>query len=192
MNLIEEARRVFDSEIEALVQTRDSLGESFEKMVDAFAHCEGKIITMGLGKSGHIARKIASTLSSLGTPAFFLSPGDALNGDLGTVTAKDIVLIISNCGEAAEFKTVLSLLRGSGTTVAAITGVKDSALAREADIAAVLPKASEACRFGLAPTSSATAVLCFGDALAIALSELKGFEADDFRRTHPSGPLGKK
>lgn len=192
MSLIEEARKVFDCEIEALSKTRNALDETFDKFVDAFASCEGKVITIGMGKSGHIAKKIAATLSSLGTPAFFLSPSEALHGDLGVVTKKDVVLLISNSGEASEIKVILPILKEMGTKITAITGAKDSTIGREASIVAVLPSISEACKFGLAPTSSTTATLCYGDAIAVALSIKKGFKAEDFRYFHPSGPLGKK
>ena len=192
MNTIEVGRRVFDVEIEALTRTRDSLGEVFGQLVDCFLGCRGKVITMGLGKSGHVARKIASTLSSLGTPSSFLSPSDALHGDLGMVTKDDVLLMISFSGEAEEMKKILPITRKTGCTVTAITGAAGSFLEREADIAVVLPEISEACPFGLAPTSSASAVMCYGDAIAVALCIRKGFRKEDFQRQHPSGALASK
>jgi len=192
MSMIEQAKRVFDIEIEALTKTKNELDETFDKLVDVYAACEGKVITIGLGKSGHVAKKIASTMSSLGTPSFFLSPSEALHGDLGMIGHKDVVLMISNSGEAAEMKVILPILKELGICITAITGSADSTLAKAADIVAVLPKFPEACLFGLAPTSSTTVTQCYGDAIAVALSVKKGFQADDFRHFHPSGPLGKK
>ena len=192
MKTIEEGRKVFDVEIESLLRTRDSLDEVFEQLVDCFYNCSGKVITVGLGKSGHVAKKIAATLSSLGTPSFFLSPSEALHGDLGMVTNGDVLLMISYSGEAEEIKKILPIAKETGCAVTAITGVAGSSLAREADIAAVLPAISEACAFGLAPTSSTTATLCYGDAIAVALSIRKGFGKKDFQRLHPSGALAGK
>ena len=192
MNTIEEGRKVFDVEIEALKRTRDSLGEVFEQMVDCFFSCRGKVITVGIGKSGHVAKKIAATLSSLGTPSFFLSPSEALHGDLGMVTKEDVLLMISFSGENEEIKKILPIIKENGCTVTAITGMADSSLGREADIAAVLPAISEACAFGLAPTASTTATLCYGDAIAVALSIRRGFRKEDFQRLHPSGALATK
>jgi len=192
MSMIDEAIRVFDLEIEALTKTRNSLDKTFDDIVDALSKCDGKVITVGLGKSGHVAKKIAATLSSLGTPSFFLSPSEALHGDLGMISGKDIVLLISNSGENEEIKAILPIIKEIGAKITAITSSADSVLAREADIVAVLPRCEEACRFGLAPTSSTTAAVCYGDALAVALSVKNGFKADDFRHLHPSGPLGKK
>ena len=192
MNTIEEGRKVFDAEIEALIRTRDSLDEVFEQIVDCFYNCEGKVITVGLGKSGHAAKKIAATLSSLGTPSFFLSPSEALHGDLGMVTRDDVLLMISYSGEAEEIKKILPIIKENGCTVTAITGGAGSTLEREADIAVVLPAISEACSFGLAPTSSTPATLCYGDAIAVALSIRRGFRKEDFQRLHPSGVLARK
>ena len=192
MNTIEEGRKVFDVEIEALTRTRDSLDEVFQQLVDCFYGCKGKVITVGLGKSGHVAKKIAATLSSLGTPSFFLSPSEALHGDLGMVTKDDVLLMISYSGENEEIKKILPIIKENGCTVTAITGTAGSFLEREADIAAVLPAMSEACSFGLAPTSSTTATLCYGDAIAVALSIRKGFRKEDFQHLHPSGALARK
>lgn len=192
MDYISEAKRVFDMEIEALVKTRDSIDSSFEQFVEAFDSCKGKVITVGLGKSGHVARKIAATLSSLGTPSFFLSPADALHGDLGMVSKDDVMLLISYSGEAEEILAMLPIIKQLGAKITAITGVADSTLARNAEVVEVLPPFDEACHMNLAPTSSTTVVQCFGDAIAVAISRKKNFMKEDFVRFHPSGTLGKK
>lgn len=191
MSYIEQAKNVFDMEIEALAKTRDSLDQSFDKFVDLYCNCEGKVITVGLGKSGHVAKKIAATLSSLGTPSFYLSPAEALHGDLGMVAKNDVMLLISNSGESNEIKAILPIIKEICTPITAITSNASSTLAREADVTAVLPEFPEACALGLAPTSSTTATLCYGDAIAIAISIRKGFKREDFLRCHPSGHLGK-
>lgn len=192
MNVIEEARKVFDSEIEALQKTRDALGGQFEDFVNTFMNCKGKIITSGLGKSAQIARKIAGTLSSLGTPSVFLSASDALHGDLGMVSPDDVILLVSYSGECAEIRAILPILKEIGATITGITGCAESTLAREADLVQVLPAFDEACHIGMAPTSSTTATLCYGDAIAVVISIARNFTKENFQHFHPFGSLGKK
>jgi arabinose-5-phosphate isomerase len=154
--------------------------------------CEGRIVVLGMGKSGHIGGKIAATLASTGSPAFFVHPGEASHGDLGMITPRDVVLAISNSGETEEFLTILPLIKRLGVPMITLTGRRDSTLAREADASLDISVASEACPLGLAPTSSTTAALAMGDALAIALLESRGFTAEDFARSHPAGSLGRR
>lgn len=192
MDIINDAKRVFDIEIDALKKTRDALDGTFEKIIDRITHCEGKVIITGMGKPGHIATKLAATFSSLGTPSFYLHPGEAMHGDLGMVSSKDIVIAISYSGESDEIVRILPNIKFIGAELIAITGNADSTLAMAADILQVLPKMEEACHLGLAPTSSTTAVLCYGDALAVVASGIYGFSDVDFGRRHPAGSLGKK
>lgn len=192
MDVIAEARNIFDIEIDALIKTRDYLNESFQKIVEEMATCKGKVILVGMGKSGHIARKIAATLSSLGTPAFNLHPAEALHGDLGMVTNKDIVIMISYSGESDEIINLLPNIKMIGAKIIAISGNKDSTLVGKSDQAYLLPQFDEACYMNLAPTSSTTAVLVLGDALAILLAKANGFNEENFALFHPSGLLGKR
>jgi len=154
--------------------------------------CVGRIVVMGMGKSGHIGGKIAATLASTGTPAFFVHPGEASHGDLGMITAKDVVLALSNSGETAELLTILPLIKRLGVPLIAMTGKPDSTLALNADVHIDVSVEQEACPLNLAPTSSTTAVLVMGDALAIALLEARGFTEEDFARSHPGGALGRR
>ena len=188
---IEEAKRVFDVEIDALIKMRDSLDDKFASIVDSLCACKGKIIITGIGKPGHIANKIAATLSSLGTPSFFLHPAEAMHGDLGMVSEKDIVIAISYSGESDEIISILPNIKMIGAKIIAITGNADSTLAKNSDIVQNLPLFDEACRLGLAPTSSTTVELVYGDAMAIVLSQLNGFDNIDFGKLHPAGTLGK-
>lgn len=192
MNRLVEGKRVFDVEIEALKKTRDSLGNDFLDIVDMITSCKGKLIITGMGKSGHIATKLAATFASLGTPSFYLHPGEAMHGDLGMITKEDLVLAISYSGESDEIITILPNIKMIGATLIGITGNPNSTLAKESDVAQILPKFDEACFLGLAPTSSTTAVLCYGDALAIVCSGIYGFKESDFGKFHPAGSLGKK
>lgn len=192
MNILVEARRVFDIEIEALQKTRDSLDNVFEEILNMVTHCKGKVIITGMGKPGHIGTKLAATFSSLGTPSFYLHPGEAMHGDLGMISADDVVIAISYSGESDEIVRILPNIKWIGAKLIGITGNKDSTLAQAADIVQVLPKFKEACYLGLAPTSSTTAVLCYGDALAVVASGIYGFKDTDFGRFHPAGALGKK
>ena len=188
------ALRTLDAEIEGLraVQAAlsDSLGEAFVKSVAVIAEAPGRVVVTGIGKSGHVARKIAATLSSTGRPAFFLHPAEASHGDLGMVTAGDVVLALSWSGETPELRDVIHHCAWFDLPLIAITSEPASALAQAADVALVLPKAEEACPNRLAPTTSTTMQIAFGDALAIALLEARGFSAKDFRTFHPGGRLG--
>lgn len=192
MDKILEARRVFDIEIDALKKTRDSIDETFVKILDLITECKGKVIVTGMGKSGHIARKIAATLSSLGSPSFYLHPGEAMHGDLGMISANDVVVAISYSGESDEIIRIIPNIKMIGATLIGITGNLKSTLAEASNFVQVLPKFIEACYLGLAPTSSTTAVLCYGDALAIVASGIYGFKDADFGKFHPAGALGKK
>lgn len=191
-NRLVEGQRVFDVEIEALRRTRDCLGDAFLNILDSIVNCEGKVIVTGMGKPSHIAAKMASTFASLGTPAFFLHPAEAMHGDLGMISEKDIVLMISYSGESDEIIRILSNIKMIGAKIIGITGNASSTLAKASDMLQVLPKFDEACNLGLAPTSSTTSVLCYGDALAIVASELYGFKDVDFGKFHPAGALGKR
>lgn len=186
------ARRVFDIEIGALSALRGRIGADFAAACRVLLNARGRVVTTGMGKSGHIARKIAATLSSTGTPAFFMHPGEASHGDLGMITADDIVLALSNSGETEELLTILPVLRRLGMPILAMTGKQHSTLAVEADIHLDVSVDTEACPLGLAPTASTTAALVMGDALAIALLEARGFTAEDFARSHPAGALGRR
>ena len=190
--IIEEGRRVFNTEITALQKTRDALNETFATIIQEFSKCKGKIIVTGMGKPGHIATKIAASLSSLGTPSFCLHPAEAMHGDLGMVTSQDVVFAISYSGESDEIVRILPYFKLIGAKVIALTGNPDSTLAKAADISEVFPKFDEACALGLAPTSSTTVELCYGDALAVVCSIMAGFRDENYARIHPAGSLGKK
>ena len=185
------AKRVFDSEIEALCLVRDALGDTFHAILTEIMNCKGKVIVTGMGKSGHVARKIAATLSSLGSCAIFIHPGECLHGDLGMIQFNDIVIAISYSGESDEIIGILPSIKSIGAKVIAITGNGNSSLVRGAAVAQILPNFPEACHIGLAPTSSTTTAMVYGDALAVAASELKGFGKKAFRVFHPAGALGK-
>ncbi len=192
MDKLSAAKRVFNIEIDALEKTRDSLDAVFEKILDMIVACRGKVIITGMGKPGHVATKIAATFASLGTPAFFLHPGEAMHGDLGMISANDIVIAMSFSGESDEIINILPNIKLIGAKIVAITGNQNSTLASFADIVQVLPSFQEACVLGLAPTSSTTVELCYGDALAVVASEVYGFKEVDFGKLHPAGALGKK
>ena len=187
-----EGKKVFDIEIAALKKTRDSLDKTFNKILDLITNCEGKVIVTGMGKPGHIAEKLAATFASLGTPAFRLHPAEAMHGDLGMVSHDDIVIAISFSGESDEIVRIIPNIKMIGAILVGITGNEDSLLAQAADIVQILPGFEEACYLGLAPTSSTTAVLCYGDALAVVASEMYGFKDSYFGKFHPAGSLGKK
>lgn len=192
MDFIGCACKVFDTEINALYQTRKVLDDIFEKIVRLIIDCDGKIVLCGMGKSGHIARKIAATFSSLGTPSIFLHPAEALHGDLGMISSNDVVLLLSNSGESQEILHILPSIKFIGAETVAITSEKESTLARECNYVQIMPKVKEACALNLAPTSSTTAVLAYGDALAVAVSNYHHFTEKDFAVFHPEGALGKK
>lgn len=189
---LKEAKKVFDKEIEALESVKDNLGENFLAILDKIVNCKGKIIITGMGKPGHIGRKIAATLSSLGTPAFFLHPAEALHGDLGMVQKKDVVIAISNSGESEEIKMILSNIKLIGAFLIGISGNRNSTLIKHSDLYEVFPKITEAGYLGLAPTSSTTVELVYGDALAIVASKIYGFDSKKYGLYHPAGSLGKK
>lgn len=192
MDKLAEGRRVFDVEIEALQRTRDALDSTFIKILDLVTGCKGKVIITGMGKPGHIATKVAATFASLGTPSFYLHPAEAMHGDLGMVSEDDIVIAISYSGESDEIIRILPAIKLKEVTLVGITGNAGSTLAQMSDVVQVLPRFSEACYLGLAPTSSTTSVLCYGDALAVVASGVYGFKDADFGRIHPAGALGKK
>ena len=191
-NVIEEARKIFDKEIEALYKTRDALGEDFEKIVELVLHCEGKVVLTGMGKPGHIATKIAATLASLGTPSFFMHPGEAMHGDLGMVEKKDVVILMSYSGESEEVTRLMPVLQEIGCVTVAVTGKPKSTLARTCQYHFFFPEFEEACYMHLAPTSSTTALLVLGDAVAVVASRAKNYTREDFGLHHPAGALGKK
>lgn len=192
MNKLIEGKRVFDIEIEALKRTRDVLDETFVQILELLTSCKGKVIITGMGKPGHIAAKLAATFASLGTPSFYLHPAEAMHGDLGMVSKNDVVIAISYSGESDEIVQILPNIKHIGAKLVAVTGNRESTLAHAADVVQVLPKFNEACYLGLAPTSSTTAVLCYGDALAVVASGIYGFKDADFGKFHPAGSLGKK
>ncbi|MBQ8166664.1 MAG: KpsF/GutQ family sugar-phosphate isomerase [Lachnospiraceae bacterium] len=192
MDKIAEGKRVFNVEIEALRRTRDCLDEVFLDILNIITNCKGKVIVTGMGKPGHIAGKLAATFSSLGTPAFFLHPAEAMHGDLGMISREDVVMAISYSGESDEIIGILPNIKMQGATLVAITGNGNSTLAKAADYLQIFPQFEEACYLGLAPTSSTTATLVYGDALAVVASALHGFKEVDFGRVHPAGALGKK
>lgn len=192
MEIIDEAKRVFDIEIEALKRTRNVLDHVYVEILDAITNCEGKVILTGMGKPGHIARKISATMASLGTSAFFLHPAEALHGDLGMVSPKDIVIAISYSGESEEIIRILPNIKLIGAEIIAITANANSTLAKNSNIVQILPPFAEACYLGLAPTSSTTAALVYGDSLAVVASRRYGFGKNDFAKYHPAGSLGKK
>lgn len=192
MNTINEAKKVFDIEIEALEKTKDNLGEAFFNILNSILACDGKVILCGMGKSGHIAKKISATMASLGTHSFYLHPAEAMHGDLGMVSEKDLVILISHSGESQEVVRLIPSLKIIGAKLVAITANAESALARECELVQIMPCVKEACDMNLAPTSSTTAVLAYGDALAVIAAKLYGFKEENFALYHPAGALGKK
>jgi arabinose-5-phosphate isomerase len=186
------ARRVLALEADALRALAAGLGASFVAALNALAAVGGRVIVTGMGKSGHVARKIAATLASTGTPALFVHPAEASHGDLGMVTERDAVLALSNSGETAELADIIAYAKRFAIPLIAMTSEPASALARAATVALVYPAADEACPMGLAPTTSTTMMLALGDALAVSLLEHKGFSADDFRVLHPGGKLARR
>jgi arabinose-5-phosphate isomerase len=186
------ARETFDIEAAAVLGLKARTNEAFAKAVEAMFHVRGRVVVMGMGKSGHIGRKIAATLASTGTPAMFVHPAEASHGDLGMIKPIDLVLAISNGGESEEITVILPVLKRLGAPLVAITGGLDSTLARHADIVLDSGVEKEACPLNLAPTASTTAQLALGDALAVALLDARGFKQEDFARSHPGGALGRK
>ena len=186
------ARATLDIEARALDALKDRQGAGFVAALAAMLACRGRIVVMGMGKSGHVGRKVAATLASTGTPAFFVHPGEASHGDLGMVTAEDVVLAISNSGESDEIAAIVPAIKRLGATLNAMTGHDESSLGRHAEIVISSAVDQEACPLNLAPTASTTAQMALGDALAVALLDARGFREDDFARSHPGGSLGRK
>jgi arabinose-5-phosphate isomerase len=189
---LELARKVLAIEAEAVSALGSRLDQNFLAAVEIILSCRGRVVVSGMGKSGHIARKIASTMASTGTPAFFVHPAEASHGDLGMITREDVVVALSYSGESDELLTIIPLIKRQGAKLIAITGNAGSALAKEADVYLDARVSQEACPLNLAPTASTTAALALGDALAIALLDARGFGADDFARSHPGGTLGRR
>ncbi|HMN21779.1 MAG TPA: KpsF/GutQ family sugar-phosphate isomerase [Ottowia sp.] len=186
------ARQTLDIEAEALLGLKSRLGDGFTRAVSLMLAVRGRVVVMGIGKSGHVGRKIVATLASTGTPAMFVHPAEASHGDLGMIKPVDVVLAISNSGESEELNAIVPLLRRLGAPLVAMTGHLDSTLARHADVVLDSGVAKEACPLNLAPTASTTAQLALGDALAVALLDARGFKAEDFARSHPGGALGRR
>lgn len=185
-------RHVLEIESAAINGLLASLDATFDQACQILFDCQGKVIVTGMGKSGHIGGKIAATLASTGTPAFFVHPGEASHGDLGMISSQDVVLAISNSGETQEVVTLLPVLKRIGVPLLSMTGKTDSTLARHANVHLSVAVEREACPLNLAPTASTTATLAMGDALAVALLKARGFTADDFALSHPGGSLGKR
>lgn len=192
MGIIEDAKRVFEIEIAELERVKELLDHNFEEILDVIIHCNGKVIITGMGKSGHIGNKIAATMSSLGTPSFFLHPAEALHGDLGMVSNNDVVIAISSSGESEEIINILPNIKMIGSKLIAITSNPNSTLVKYSDYSQIFPKFQEACYFNMAPTSSTTATLVYGDTLAVVASKYQGFNEKNFGLYHPAGSLGKK
>ncbi len=192
INFLASATRTFELEAQAINNLKNQIGNDFIKSCELILNCKGRTIVVGLGKSGHIGKKIAATLASTGTPAFYVHATEASHGDLGMITADDIVIAISNSGETAEVTSLLPMFKRRYIPVIAVTGKPQSTLAQQANIHLNVSVGKEACPLNLAPTSSTTATLAMGDALAIALLEARGFSEEDFAISHPGGSLGKK
>jgi arabinose-5-phosphate isomerase len=186
------AHKTFEIEAAAVLGLKSRVGPDFARAVQLMLNCQGRVVVMGMGKSGHVGRKIAATLASTGTPAMFVHPGEASHGDLGMIKTVDVVLAISNSGESEELTIILPVLRRQGVPLVAMTGGKTSTLAEYGDVVLDSGVAQEACPLNLAPTASTTAQLALGDALAVALLDARGFKEEDFARSHPGGSLGRK
>lgn len=192
MDSIAIAKRVFAQERDALKITEDALGKAFEEILQIVITCSGKVVWCGIGKSGHVAGKLAATMASLGTPAFALNPAEALHGDLGMVSRQDVIILVSHSGESEEILRLIPSLKLIGARLIAITSREDSTLAKECEVVQAMPYVQEACALKLAPTCSTASVMAYGDALAVAASELQGFGKENFAVLHPAGTLGKK
>lgn len=186
------ARRVLEIEARAVQEIASQIDESFTRALKIILECRGRIVVSGIGKSGHVARKLASTMASTGTPAFFVHPAEASHGDLGMITRDDVLIGLSNSGESAELLVIVPIVKREGARLIAMTGNPSSSLAKEADVHLNAAVSEEACPLGLAPTASTTAALALGDALAVALLEARGFSEHDFARSHPGGSLGRR
>jgi arabinose-5-phosphate isomerase len=192
VDIVEEAKRVLRVEAYSILDLAERIDQHFSRAVDILYHCKGRVVLMGMGKSGLVARKIASTFASTGTPALFLHPAEGLNGDFGMLAKEDVVIAISNSGETRELLEVLPLIKRYGNRLISLTGNLKSTLARAGDICLDVHVKEEACPLGLAPTASTTATLAMGDALAVTLMEKRGFKKEDFALLHPGGSLGKR
>lgn len=192
MDITTRARKALRIEAKSIEHAIQVIDDNFVKAINLIYNCKGKLIITGLGKSGHIGKKLAATFSSTGTPSFFIHAAEALHGDLGMISKDDIVLAISNSGETRELLEMIPSLRIIGVKIISITGNKNSSLAKESDIHIEVKVDEEADHLNLAPTSSSTAMLAIGDAMAVTLSEMKGFREEDFAVFHPGGSLGKK
>src|SRR3990167_3093809 len=190
--IIKRAKEVFRLEAKAVSALAKKLDDNFVKAVEAISNCRGRVVVTGMGKAGIIGQKISATLASLGTPSIWLHSAEAVHGDLGRVTKEDIVIALSNSGETEETKSLIPVLKKIGAKIIAITGNKNSSLAKFSNLVLDVSVKKEACPLGLAPTSSTTAMLAMGDALAVCLVEKKGFKEKDFALFHPGGALGKK
>ena len=191
-HLLSLARRVLAIEADAISRLAERLGDPFVEAVALILECRGRVVVSGIGKSGHIARKLAATLASTGTPAFFVHPAEASHGDLGMITADDVVVMLSNSGETDELLLLTPHLKRQGAKIIALTGNEQSSLAQAADAHLDAAVDSEACPLGLAPTASTTATLALGDAIALSLLDARGFSVEDFARSHPGGLLGRR
>lgn len=192
IDIIKEAKRVFEVEIDALNEMKECINIDFEESIKLITACKGKVIFSGIGKSGHIARKISATMSSLGKASFFLHPAEALHGDLGMVGNEDILIALSYSGESDELSNMLTSIKRLGIPIVSITGSESSRIAQYSDNVILIPKVSEACNLNLAPTSTTTIMLVIGDALAVCASKKNGFKSEDFALFHPQGSIGKK
>ena len=192
MNIIEEAKRVLRVEADSILDLAERIDENFSQAVELLYHCTGRVVLMGMGKSGLVGRKIASTFASTGTPAFFIHPAEGVNGDFGMLAKDDLVMAISNSGETRELLEVLPLIKRYGNRLITLTGNLKSTLAKSGDVSLDIHVKEEACPLGLAPTASTTTTLALGDALAVALMEKRGFNERDFALLHPGGTLGKR
>jgi len=190
--VVEKAKKVLRIEAQSILDLAERVDDTFLQAIDLLIHCRGKVVLMGMGKSGLVARKIASTFASTGTPAFFLHPAEGVNGDFGMLAKEDAVIAISYSGETRELIEVLSLIKRYGNRLIALTGHPKSTLAKAADVHLDIHVKEEACPLGLAPTASTTTTLALGDALAVSLMERRGFKEEDFARLHPGGALGKR
>lgn len=190
--ILERARRIFEIESAAVLQLRERLDETFVQAVNIILECRGKVIVTGIGKSGLVSQKIASTFACSGTPAFFLHPAEGIHGDIGMIARDDVVIAVSNSGETDELLKILPIIKRFGLRLIALTGKRDSELARNSDVMLDISVSQEACPLGLVPTASTTATMAMGDALAITVLERRGFREEDFALLHPGGSLGKK
>ena len=186
------AKEIFDEEIHELEKLRDSINTTFDQVVEVLYHCQGKVVMMGIGKTGIIAHKMAASFASTGTPSIFVNAAEAVHGDLGMINGKDVAVLVSNSGSTNEILNIVDPLHRLGCTIVAMTGNLDSPLAQRADYALSIHVDEEACPLGIAPTTSTTATLLMGDALMVCLMEMRQFKAEDFALYHPGGALGRK